>query len=649
MKKLLVLIVVIGLAGAVEAGVTNPEGFEGYSAGAWAPTQAGQGWTLNDRDPMSIDILATGSHDGSQALHVVAPDAGDGGGYWYATAPAEGVVTLSMDMKMNALGVTYGQGRFWISLQSAMDGNPYSGFVFERNDGNGNRQIKIIGTYGEQTLPGFLSMTDADYLNTWYTFEIILDYGAGTMQGRFGPVGGAMNAWSDTMSVDTSEIAICELYSLNGEFTMDNFLLSTGQNPGVRITELGGTTNVDEDGPTTDSYTIVLTGAPTAPVTITIDPNGAGAGTGTGDDIDLGNGAGVTKQLIFTAGDWDLIRTVNVTAVDDSDREGSEVATITHTAVSADSNYNNIEIDAVAVQINDNDYWCGQPGTQYYRADVDGDCNVNLVDMAIVAEGWRDCENCSPDSDVDKDGFVNMTDIEEVGVFWLECTKPGDSNCFEPLLVPGSYTIICFGDSTTEVAPEHGIVYQENLTAELPGYGITGNVINAGVSGNKTNQGMARFNSDILSYDPDLVIIQFGLNDSAVDSPGGQSRIPLSEFISNMTYFTQTLKTQGSKVILMTTNAMSWTSTTISYAYPPYVPGDPWGLNAVVVFYNQAVRDIAIAEDVPLVDVYQMYVDYDAVPAQDFNDLLDDGVHPNTAGHRLTTDGLIEVITGVTP
>ena len=217
------------------------------------------------------------------------------------------------------------------------------------------------------------------------------------------------------------------------------------------------------------------------------------------------------------------------------------------------------------------------------------------------------------------------------------------------LLEPGSQRIVCFGDSTTERDDARGLCYCLNLRNELSSYAITGSVINAGIGGNNTNGAMGRFNRDVLAHDPNLVIIQFGINDSSVDvwRNATESRISLSKFISNMTYMTQTLKAQGRKVILMTTNAMSWTQELLGlYGQHPYNSDDRWGFNTVIVNYNQAVCDLAKAENVPLVDVYQMYVDYDAVEGQDFANLLADGMHPNTAGHRLTTDRLIKVITG---
>ena len=78
-------------------------------------------------------------------------------------------------------------------------------------------------------------------------------------------------------------------------------------------------------------------------------------------------------------------------------------------------------------------------------------------------------------------GFVLLLALVSVSN-WLGCNFSDNTILHPRLLQPGSYTIVCFGDSTTEVEPEHGIVYQENLKAELPGYDIVGKVINSGVA-----------------------------------------------------------------------------------------------------------------------------------------------------------------------
>lgn len=73
---------------------------------------------------------------------------------------------------------------------------------------------------------------------------------------------------------------------------------------------------------------------------------------------------------------------------------------------------------------------------------------------------------------------------------------------------PGK-TIVCFGDSITAgVGAEPGQGYPERLSALL---GVP--VINAGVSGDTTADGLARLEQDVLARDPWMVIVELGGND----------------------------------------------------------------------------------------------------------------------------------------
>ena len=133
-----------------------------------------------------------------------------------------------------------------------------------------------------------------------------------------------------------------------------------------------GTVSVSEDGPTTDSYTVALTQAPTENVMVTISPNIAGA-----DDIDLGAGPGNSIVLTFTPGDWQTAQSVFVTAVDDTDKEGSHEVTLLHEMASGDPVFDG-HSKSLLVTIDDNDqlfvvrdiFVAGQEGPEtapYYR------------------------------------------------------------------------------------------------------------------------------------------------------------------------------------------------------------------------------------------------------------------------------------------
>ncbi len=120
--------------------------------------------------------------------------------------------------------------------------------------------------------------------------------------------------------------------------------------PGVLLTQTGGSAAATEGG-ATDSYTIVLTSQPTANVTVAVSPNAQVTA----------NGSAIPIDLIFTAGacpgtgDWCTPQTVNVAAVDDALAESVHIGTITHSATSADADYNGIPVANINTNITDDD------------------------------------------------------------------------------------------------------------------------------------------------------------------------------------------------------------------------------------------------------------------------------------------------------
>lgn len=111
----------------------------------------------------------------------------------------------------------------------------------------------------------------------------------------------------------------------------------------VTVTESSGSTVVTEDG-TLDTYTVVLTTAPSADVTITM-ASADGQVTTT------------PASLTFTTGNWNVAQIVTSSAVDDSIAEPiSHFGTTTHSISSGDAVYNAVpSIASVGATITDND------------------------------------------------------------------------------------------------------------------------------------------------------------------------------------------------------------------------------------------------------------------------------------------------------
>jgi lysophospholipase L1-like esterase len=208
--------------------------------------------------------------------------------------------------------------------------------------------------------------------------------------------------------------------------------------------------------------------------------------------------------------------------------------------------------------------------------------------------------------------------------------------------------IVAFGDSTTARRDEDGVVvYATLLERELHAKNVSAKIINAGVPGNTTADARARFDKDVLAQKPGLVIIQFGLNDAAVDvwksPPATRSRVSRDDYEKNLRYFVRTLKNHRSQVILMTPNACRWTSKILKlYGKLPYQPDNPDGFNVIVKDYAKTVARVAEQEHVPLIDIFEAFQAYAKKPGQSMDGLLVDGMHPSGKGQQLVAELLLD-------
>jgi acyl-CoA thioesterase-1 len=201
--------------------------------------------------------------------------------------------------------------------------------------------------------------------------------------------------------------------------------------------------------------------------------------------------------------------------------------------------------------------------------------------------------------------------------------------------------IVTFGDSLT--APRPGVItYSDVLEKSLKQQGIDAEVINRGVPGNTSTQARARFGKDVLAEQPDLVIIQLGANDAAIDvwknPPAEKPRVDIAAYRNNLEYFIRALRKIKSAVILMTPNRFVWTPRLRDlYGKPPYPVTSDDGLNFMLDTYSDVMREIARREKIALADAAK------AVPSS----ALLDGMHPSTDGHRIVAGLLLPLVRSV--
>lgn len=221
-----------------------------------------------------------------------------------------------------------------------------------------------------------------------------------------------------------------------------------------------------------------------------------------------------------------------------------------------------------------------------------------------------------------------------------------------PKAEPKPGGIVMFGDSTT--APRGSLkVYATRVETMLQSIGSSLGVHNAGIGGNTTRDALKRLQTDVLKYQPRIVVMQFGINDSAVDvwrnPPATTPRVPLAEYLDNLRRMIVAAQQAKAKVILMTTNPLRWTSKLKDvYGKPPYNPAAEDGFDsATLAGYNEALRKLAAELKVPLVDVRAAYPEFAAKHQTTIEGMLLDGMHPNDLGQQLVAEMLVPAIRGV--
>ena len=141
------------------------------------------------------------------------------------------------------------------------------------------------------------------------------------------------------------------------------------------------------EGETTASYDIVLSSPPVLPVTIEFD---------TGDRINS------IPPIEFDETNWNIPQTVNIVATNDNIVRGNTTETIGHTVISADRNYDGLEISDVNVNLSDNDIAEVLITQTSNRTEVGEDGLTDTYQVVLNSQPIEDVTvTVTPDSQVD--------------------------------------------------------------------------------------------------------------------------------------------------------------------------------------------------------------------------------------------------------
>lgn len=190
-------------------------------------------------------------------------------------------------------------------------------------------------------------------------------------------------------------------------------------------------------------------------------------------------------------------------------------------------------------------------------------------------------------------------------------------------------TIVALGDSITEV--NHWTHGGQNWVGMLSMglydvFPVGRTIINSGISGNTMEHGLTRIERDVLRFDPDIVIISYGMNDCVNTTP--------EAFKAQLHQAVGMIKDKSDSVIIMRTpnpiiNMFSGKELT-------KLPGpDGKDIDVNLKEYAQIICDVAKEEETHLVDHYSMWVEsMKSSCVGDLIMLMGNPQHPNYQGHR---------------
>jgi acyl-CoA thioesterase I len=197
--------------------------------------------------------------------------------------------------------------------------------------------------------------------------------------------------------------------------------------------------------------------------------------------------------------------------------------------------------------------------------------------------------------------------------------------------LPRVVTVVFMGDSITagqyvDPALRWTALIGDTLVARYLPTPINLYLLNRGVSGETTRQGLERFPADVQVHRPDIMTLQFGLNDcNCWVTDAGLPRVSEAAYRANLIEMIERARRFGAGHIILSTNQPT-------LRHKVLLSGD--SLETRRRRYNDHVRDVAALTGVELCDIEQGFADVDRGDLAALLLPYPDQVHLSTEGHQ---------------
>ena len=208
--------------------------------------------------------------------------------------------------------------------------------------------------------------------------------------------------------------------------------------------------------------------------------------------------------------------------------------------------------------------------------------------------------------------------------------------------------IVCFGDSVTfgwnlKYDDSYPNILEKKMIKDYPEIKI----INSGIGGNTILDGLNRLEKDVLYYEPDFIIVNFGLNDGMLKEKKkylGENddlfyeengwyyipRINIYDFENYYNKLLNILKSKKISILIMSIN--------------PVMDFFPLEGNAnlkekqkeIYNVYNKSIVDIASKNGINCINLWEIFLLNDALESY----IQEDGIHPNKEGLQLIAENV---------